>query len=162
MIMNMGNLGEYDFEYDYGPPVLEYTGPTIYDSAPVTTPISTSSVNDGFWYTDEPVSTYEGANTPTPPTQVYISNDTPENMAKAATAAMVRDPKSNIVLPVGISDQLVNQAINAAAKYGGQWLAKTLNGKTVLYPQNGGVGTFDLGKNLPLIAGVALLFMISK
>ena len=161
MIMNMGNLGEYDFEYDYGPPVLEYTGPTIYDTEPTIPPINATPFT--YTYEDGSTATLNADGTATATlAPTYIVPDTPENMAKAATAAMIRDPKSSIVFPEGTSDKLINQAINAAAKYGGQWLAKTLNGKTVLYPQNGGVGTFDLGKNLPLIAGVALLFMISK
>lgn len=88
----------------------------------------------------------------------------PDNTAatiktKTGVSVQVQNDGS-IKLPPNVTNDVVNQVIAAAAKAGGQWVARQINGQTLLYRSNAGIGTFDLGKSMPLIIGVGALLMM--
>lgn len=75
----------------------------------------------------------------------------------ALPAGSVQQNDGSIKLPPGVTQEQVNALIQKAAQAGGQWLAKQVGGSTVLYPKQGGIGTIDIKKWLPIAAVVGFV-----
>lgn len=134
------------------------------DVLDATAPYDMGTPDSAGRYPGDPLYYPTTAGTPLQDQVVIPTGTGPEISARVAQAA-ASNPHAQIVLP-GNANALgidVNGIIRQLATAGGQWLARTVNGRTVFYPQSGGTfGTLNMQKMLPFLAIGAFLLLKGK